>query len=382
MFNINVLVVDDEVNMLSGMQRVISRYTMNLNEIDSPITFTVKTVETAEAALEIMQRFEPDILLLDQNLPGMSGLDLLSQITDGDYSFLTIMVTAYATLETAISSIKSGAFDFLPKPFTPKELRSAVSKAAQKLIMERRVIQLQDEKKKVRFQFISVLGHELKAPLNAIEGYLYMVKDRVAGEEVVSYDKMVDRCQNRIGDMKMLVADLLEMTKIESGERKREFENIDICAVAQESIETMLPDAQKRNIVINTHYNSPIMMNADSEEIQMILNNLISNAVKYNKDDGTVDISISESHGTISIEVKDSGIGLSEDEAAKLFKDFARIKKTETRNIAGSGLGLSTIKKIAQLYNGDITLKSKPGEGSTFRAELISQVLDSEELKS
>ncbi|MCK5742425.1 MAG: HAMP domain-containing histidine kinase, partial [Chlorobi bacterium] len=356
--------------------RVISRYTMKINEIDSPITFTVKTVETAEAALDIMQRYEPDILLLDQNLPGMSGLELLSQITESDYSFLTIMVTAYATLETAISSIKSGAFDFLPKPFTPKELRSAVSKAAQKLIMERRVKQLQDEKKKVRFQFISVLGHELKAPLNAIEGYLYMVKDRVAGEEIVSYDKMIDRCQNRIGDMKKLVADLLEMTKIESGERNREFENIDICAVAQESIETMLPDAQKRNIIINTHYTAPIMMNADSEEIQMILNNLISNAVKYNKENGTVDISISESEGKISIEVIDSGIGLSEDEAAKLFKDFARIKKTETRNIAGSGLGLSTIRKIAQLYDGDITLKSKPGEGSTFRAELMSHKLD------
>ena len=376
MFNINVLVVDDEVNMLTGMQRVISRYTMKINEIDSPITFTVKTVETAEAALDIMQRYEPDILLLDQNLPGMSGLELLSQITESDYSFLTIMVTAYATLETAISSIKSGAFDFLPKPFTPKELRSAVSKAAQKLIMERRVKQLQDEKKKVRFQFISVLGHELKAPLNAIEGYLYMVKDRVAGEEIVSYDKMIDRCQNRIGDMKKLVADLLEMTKIESGERKREFENLDVCDIAQESIETMLPDAQKRNIVINTHYTAPIMMNADSEEIQMILNNLISNAVKYNKENGTVDISISESEGKISIEVIDSGIGLSEDEAAKLFKDFARIKKTETRNIAGSGLGLSTIRKIAQLYDGDITLKSKPGEGSTFRAELMSHKLD------
>ncbi len=376
MFNINVLVVDDEVNMLTGMQRVISRYTMKINEIDSPITFTVKTVETAEAALDIMQRYEPDILLLDQNLPGMSGLELLSQITESDYSFLTIMVTAYATLETAISSIKSGAFDFLPKPFTPKELRSAVSKAAQKLIMERRVKQLQDEKKKVRFQFISVLGHELKAPLNAIEGYLYMVKDRVSGEEIVSYDKMIDRCQNRIGDMKKLVADLLEMTKIESGERKREFENLDVCAIAQESIETMLPDAQKRNIAINKHYTAPIMMNADSEEIQMILNNLISNAVKYNKDDGTVDINISESDGKISIEVKDSGIGLSQEESAKLFKDFARIKKTETRNIAGSGLGLSTIQKIAQLYDGYITLKSKPGEGSTFRAELMSHKLD------
>ena len=372
MLNINVLVVDDEVNMLTGMQRVISRYTMKINEIDSPITFTVKTVETAEAALEIMQRYEPDILLLDQNLPGMSGLDLLSMVTEANYSFLTIMVTAYATLETAISSIKSGAFDFLPKPFTPKELRSAVSKAAQKLIMERRVKQLQDEKKKVRFQFISVLGHELKAPLNAIDGYLYMVKDRVAGEEVVSYDKMIDRCQNRIGDMRKLVADLLEMTKIESGQRKREFENLDVCAVAQESIETMLPDAQKRNIVINTHYNAPVMMVADIEEIQMILNNLISNAVKYNKDDGTVDISISDANGKISIEVKDSGIGLSQEESAKLFKDFARIKKSETRNIAGSGLGLSTISKVAQLYDGNITLKSKPGEGSTFRAELVS----------
>ena len=94
---------------------------------------------------------------------------------------LTVMITAYATLETAIDATKRGAHDFLPKPFTPDELRVAIRRVVKHLVVQRQAKRLAEEKRQVRFQFISVLGHELKAPLAAIEGYLQILKDGSAG---------------------------------------------------------------------------------------------------------------------------------------------------------------------------------------------------------
>lgn len=107
-------------------------------------------------------------------------------------------------------------------------------------------------------------------------------------------------------------------------------------------------------------------MDADPNEIEIIFNNLISNAVKYNKTGGRVDIFIQQDKEKVQLRVSDSGIGLSESDKEKLFKDFVRIKNPKTKNITGSGLGLSIVKKIVDMYHGDIEVQSVPDKGSTF----------------
>jgi signal transduction histidine kinase len=139
------------------------------------------------------------------------------------------------------------------------------------------------------------------------------------------------------------------------------------------SIETMLPDAEKRGISINLDCPAPLMIKADKVEMDIVFNNLVSNAVKYNRDNGKVDINISEDEGKFTIRVKDTGIGLSKEEAAKLFNEFVRIKNKNTKNILGSGLGLSTVKKIAIIYGGDATVDSVPEQGSTFTVTLMNK---------
>jgi signal transduction histidine kinase len=111
-------------------------------------------------------------------------------------------------------------------------------------------------------------------------------------------------------------------------------------------------------------------MEGDRAEIEIIFNNLISNAVKYNRDGGQVDVSARTSSDEIIIQVRDTGIGLTEEESKRLFSDFCRIKNEKTRHILGSGLGLSTVKKIVNLYHGDITVESQPDVGSTFTVVL------------
>ncbi len=132
----------------------------------------------------------------------MSGLDLLSQLSSRHLDILTIMITAYASIETAVTATKQGAFDFLAKPFTPSELKETIYKAAKHLIFMRQAHKLAQEKRKVRFEFISVLAHELKAPLAALDGYLNVLKERAAGDNPEVYDHMIDRCLTRIQGMR------------------------------------------------------------------------------------------------------------------------------------------------------------------------------------
>jgi len=345
---------------------------MNISEVEEEISFDIKMAETGEEAIELVKSFQPDVMLLDYKLPEMSGLEVLEEVTSEDSEMVTIMVTAYASLETAVSAIKRGAFDFLAKPFEPKELRDVVEKAARDLILARQVKKLEEERKQVRFQFISVLGHELKAPINAIEGYLGILSDKVLGNDINKYDDMIDRSMVRIRGMKKMIADLLDLTRIESGKKVRHLEKVNINQIAEMAIETAEISAEERNINIHFHADETIEMEADSSEIEIIMNNLISNAVKYNKENGRVDIYLKKENEKITIAVEDTGIGMTQEEADSLFSEFRRIKNEKTRNILGSGLGLSILKKISAMYNGDVNVKSQPDVGSTFTVTLLT----------
>jgi signal transduction histidine kinase len=369
---LRTLVVDDELGMRLGIQKTLIRYKMQIPEVTDEIGFAVEMAESAEEAIEKITADRPDILLLDYKLPTMSGLDLLERINVQESEMVTIMITAYATLETAVTAIKKGAFDFLAKPFEPNELKKAVKKAAQNLILARQVRKLEQEKHQVRFQFISVLGHELKAPLNTIEGYLNIILERVSGDDLKSYEEMIGRSIVRIQGMKKMIADLLDLTRIESGQRKREIVECNLISLAKNAIENVLPAAQERNISLELNSDEPVNMMADTGEIEIILNNLITNAVKYNRDSGKVRITLKKENDTVKIAVSDTGIGMTAEESALLFKEFTRIKNEKTRNIDGSGLGLSIVKKIATIYRGDVTVASQPNVGSTFNVRLRS----------
>lgn len=234
------------------------------------------------------------------------------------------------------------------------------------VILIRHTRRLEAEKKKVRFEFIRVLGHELKSPINAVEGYLQLMDQGVAGKIPAAYDNMIDRSLMRIEYMRKLITDLLDMTRFESGQKTRELTMVDICEVARDSIEAVTKSAEERNININLINDKSVNMLADRNEIEIIFNNLISNAVKYNRDGGSVDVDIISTNEKVQISVKDTGIGMTEEDVNTLFGEFVRIKNKKTINILGSGLGLSIVKKIVNLYNGETHVTSKPDVGSTF----------------
>ena len=367
---LRVLTVDDEDTMRSAVSRSLRGFETTVDGVDGKITLELMEAASAEEAKEKIAAKPPHIMLLDQKLPGMSGIELIEELSKEVHPPLVVMITAYATIETAVQATKRGAYDFLPKPFTPDELRSTLRKAIDHVVVTIQARTLEAERRQVRFQFISVLAHELKAPLNAVQGYIDILEDQ--GEELGADDRtrIFHRSALRLKYMRKMIDDLLDLTRIESGQKKRELDRFDLLGPARQAIETAEPDAKERKIAISLEAPDSLQFYGDSDEIEIIFNNLVSNAVKYNKDNGTVSVHVETIDDTVQITVADTGIGMTTDEANTLFEDFVRIKNEKTRSIPGSGLGLSIVKKIAQLYKGEIDVKSAPDEGSTFTVRL------------
>ncbi len=367
---LRILIVDDEEGMRLGMVRVLRRGSVEIPELDCAMSYVLETAADGEEALRKLESFKPDLLLLDYKLPDITGLDVLKAMAEVDSQALTVMITAYATLENAITATKRGAFDFLAKPWSPAELRKVVEKAARHAVLRRRARALEEEKRRVRFEFVSVLAHELKAPIASVESSLYLLRssDLVADPEVVT--QVAERSIRRLGGMRKLIADLLDITHLESGSRERTLEELDLVELAREALETAQGLATERGVSLELQAPAHLSVRADAEELAMIFNNLLSNAVKYNRVGGRVRLRLSREGEGVVLEVQDTGIGMTEEEAERAFGELTRIKNAHTREIPGSGLGLSILRKVVDLYGGSVSVDSTPGQGSTFTVSL------------
>jgi signal transduction histidine kinase len=370
MSTLKILVVDDEPGIRSGISRILRNFRVDYPFMDEAFDFEVIEAPTGEIGIEIIETNQPDILLLDNKLPGIQGIEVLEYIKKKQKSIIVVMITSYASLELAVKATSDGAYDFIPKPFTPQELKSSIENITKRVFLKKMTNKLQDSGKQIRFTFLSVLSHELKAPLNAIEGYLKMIQERQNGSKIEDYDVMINRSLDRIKGMRSLILDLLDLTRVESGKAKRNIAATDLSAVARTAMDTMRPYAIQRDVKLNLHHNGPVFMQADAEEMEIIFNNLISNAIKYNKDGGTVDFTIEQQDGCMNICVVDTGIGMTPLEIDSIFDDFVRIKNDKTKNITGSGLGLSIVKKLIENNAGKIEVSSVPDQGSIFNVRL------------
>lgn len=365
---LTVLVVDDESGMRAGMRRALRGLTVEGG--DRTCALEVEEAADGRQALDRLAKGGVDILLLDHGMPEVTGLEVLEELRRSESETLAVMVTAYATLEMAVQATKEGAYDFLAKPFTPAELRETVLKAARHLAASRAAKRLTAEKRRVRFEFLSVLAHELKAPLGAVEGYLRLLQEGVVDDDPKTLAHVVDRSLARLDGMRKLIFDLLDLTRIESGHKVREVSDVDLVEAAGRAVETFQPLAAERGIEVTLEAPDTAVLQSDSGEMEIVLNNLVSNAVKYNRDGGRVTVRVTEEPERLRLDVADTGIGMDEDEVDRLFGEFVRIKNDKTRGIEGSGLGLSILRRLARLNGGDVTVASVPDEGTTFTVTL------------
>ena len=366
MAQLKVLVVDDEPGIRSGVSRILGNFRVTYPFMDEDYTFSVLEAASGEEGIEIVDREMPDIMLLDNKLPGMQGIEVLEYVRKMKYDIVVAMITSYASLDMAIKAHSDGAIDFIPKPFTPQELKTSVEQITKQQYLRRITHQLKVEGRKVRFKFLSVLSHELKAPLNAVEGYLRMIQEKQMGDSIDEYLSAVERSLQRIESMRNLIMDLLDLTKVSFEKHVDKMQDISLGELVSMAIVTVRPYAIHKDIQFNTEISSCEKIWADPNDFEMILNNLISNAVKYNRQGGSVTIRVNCDENNFIISVEDTGIGISEEDRETLFEEFTRVRNARTHGISGSGLGLSIVKKVVELYHGIIHVDSVPDKGSVF----------------
>ena len=219
--------------------------------------------------------------------------------------------------------------------------------------------------------FLCLLVHELKAPLNAVGGYLDIMSRASQGRDIGEYSEMIGRSILRLEAMKSMITEMTLLCSLDSGTRIGDQDEANLIEIVSAVIPDFLLDASKRNIRINfPSAPAPVVMKCYPLELRIILSNLISNAVKYNCDGGSVDISIEKTAACVIIKVSDTGISISHDDLKRLFNEFVRIKNEKTRKTEGSGLGLYIVKQLCALYNGSVSAESIPEKGSVFTVSL------------
>ncbi|MBK8882288.1 MAG: response regulator [Bacteroidales bacterium] len=373
---LKVLVIDDEPGIRSGVSRILNNFHVTYPFMDEDYTFEVTEAGTGEEGIAILEREMHDILLLDNKLPGIQGVDVLEYIRKRNYDIVVAMITSYASLDVAIRATRDGAIDFIPKPFTPQELKSSIENITKQQYLKRITHKMKQEGKKIRYQFLSVLSHELKAPLNALEGYLRMMQEKQAGDRIEDYATPIERSLQRIQGMRSLIMDLLDFTKIRLERKEEKIQEVNMAEVASEAIVTVQPYAIQMDVSINLDVRSDVVIMADPDDMEIVFNNLISNAVKYNKVGGKAEITIDSSETEAILIFSDTGIGITKSDTENLFTEFVRIKNEKTRNISGSGLGLSIVKKVVELYHGTINVESTPDVGTVFTIRLPKKRLN------
>ncbi len=471
MFHPRILVVDDEKRIRDACYKMLSEE-----------GFEVELAETGEAGLQKIDAAHFDIILLDLMMPCLSGLDVLPRIRESHPDTVIIVITGYATIEHSVEAMKKGAFDFIPKPFSPQDLRIVIAKALdfirtlQDIATERsrmRVLinQLGDgvmaidnqqkvalvnpafmkmmrcprenvigrpvneliENEKVReilhaalnsekgrfveytaeltsgeldndqdtmlavrcvpfrdrlernlgaltvvhditalkkidrmrSDFVSMVAHEIKSPMNTVLMQLKVIIDGLAGPVSEKQAEIINRAMDKIRALADLSTELLELAKIESGLIAQEKEQLDMAEIMAKQTDFYQEDARAKNIGLRLLLDEelpPVLGKKGS--LEEVLSNLISNAIRYTPEGGGITVSAAADAHYLCVQVKDTGFGIAPEDQENIFNRFYRVKNEKTRFITGTGLGLAIVKSIIEAHNGQIRLDNRSQGGT------------------
>jgi signal transduction histidine kinase len=300
-------------------------------------------------------------------MPGISGMEVLEKIREIDPNIISVVITGYATVESAVEAMKIGAYDFLPKPFSPDQLRIIIRRGLERrrLILEAEI--LRQEKKLMEENFITMVSHQLRSPLVAIMQYYEVILGGMAGDVPEKQKEIIQKSKARLESLLNLITDWLDVARLDSGQIVDNLKPISAKKIITKVIENLQPLTQEENISLKFgSCGKNDLVQGDADTLEQVFSNLITNAIRYNKPKGNVTVSIKENANYIAVEVQDSGIGIAKEHLPFLFDQFFRVKRGEGQKIKGTGLGLSIAKKIVGAHGGSIQVSSELGKGSTF----------------
>jgi signal transduction histidine kinase len=362
-----ILIIDDEEVVLDSCTQILE---------DGP--YHVATAMDGTFGLELVQEFRPDVVFVDLKMPGIQGFEVLDRIHGFDPTIVAIVITGYATVNSAVEAIKKGAYDFLPKPFTPDEFRVITRRGLErrKLVLE--TTALRREREMLREQFAAIVSHELKSPISAVQQNLFALQHELAEQLSQDQSNRIDRMKSKIDDLLELIRTWLRVISADADiEKIRDtFQPVSIESVIQKASESVETHLVRKDVELVTTIEGA-SHNVDGDEITLVESvvNLLGNSIKYSRMGSKIFISVGEEGDEVLITVTDRGVGISEEDLPFIFGDFY-VGNVSTEGERGSGIGLAITKRIIEAHDGSISVDSALGKGSTFVIRLPSLKTD------
>ncbi len=353
------LIVDDNESIRELLKRILEQ-----------TGYKTLTASSGEEAIRLAKNNSPDVALVDISMPGIGGITTLTLLKEIHPQLEVIMLTGETSVETALESMKHGAYDYIAKPFEKNELLHIVKKALEKSGLNRKVDELQ-EISRLKSEFLANMSHELRTPLNAIIGYTSLILDRVYGEVPEKQEKGLRRVEVNAKNLLQLINNILDISKLNAGRMPVYLEDCGIKDLISEVIDTIGALAAAKKLQIICEIKEDFVAHTDKTKLKQILINLSANAIKFTEN-GSVKITarVSPENSRMTLEIKDTGIGIAQKDIPLLFEEFKQLDSSSTRKYGGTGLGLSISRKLAELLGGTIHVSSTLGVGSTFTVEL------------
>lgn len=364
-----ILVVDDETAQMTALCHTLQEQ-----------GYETTGYASARAALEAMDQTKFDLLLTDLMMPEMDGISLLQAAAGKDPHLVGIIMTGEGTITTAVEAMKSGALDYILKPFKLKAILPVLTRAievrrlrVENIILEQRVRDRTDKLESANKEleaFSYSVSHDLRAPLRHIEGYIEVLEESI-GSTLSEEDRCYFNSINRsVGQMNKLIGELLEFSRMGRAEMRRT--QVDLQDLLEKVLEEIKPEMKDRHILWKKGF-LPVIQ-ADPAMLQQVFSNLLLNAIKYTRprDPAEIEIGCTIEPKEIVIFVRDNGVGFDMRYADKLFGVFQRLHSPE--KFEGTGVGLANVRRIIARHGGRTWAESKVDEGATFYCSLPSRL--------
>jgi two-component system sensor histidine kinase/response regulator len=363
-----ILVVDDNQINIDLLINMLARF-----------GYETVAAENGVRALQVVEETPPDLILLDINMPKMDGYETCIRLKDNPATaeIPVIFISAMQDTSDVLRGFEVGGVDYIGKPFKYREVIARVN-AHVALYKQKQHIQQMREKEQeqyalmdaMRSQFIGSATHDLKNPLFVIAGYTDMLESVPAIADDDNARRFIDAIKRGVDKMSHLVRDMLDLLQLET-DINLHLEDVSLRDLLLDTLSDMQLRADTGQVTFNIELpDETISIRVDPYRMERVLDNLVSNAIKYTPEGGTVTVSSQVTDETICIIVEDTGLGIPEEALPTLFDPFERVKTGDHQDIEGTGLGLSIVKAIVEQHNGRIEVESDYGAGSTFRVIL------------
>ena len=360
-----ILIVDDAPENIISLKKVL--------EVNG---FEVDTASSGEEALKKILKNSYVLIILDVQMPEMDGFEVAEAISGYSKAKETAIIflsAASANVNLITRGYSSGGLDYISKPvdmnilllkvktfYRIYEQSRALNEMQTKLLEE---IEFRKEAERKKDEFISIASHELKTPMTSIKGYIQLLERSLDKEDLETTRVRLHKVQNQVEKLNLLVADLLDISKIESGKLKFNKKYFSFDKILDHIIEVMQQANPEVEFLKKGQITTEIF--GDEMRIEQVIINFITNAIKYSPDSDEVHITSELRGDEIYFSVKDFGIGMAKEHQQQIFDKFYRVEETSER-FQGLGIGLYICQEIIERHEGKIGVNSEPDEGSEF----------------